>query len=130
MSTPPAEKFDDAWWLGCQPALRPANIWAVRPSVLIVDDHRRFRASARTLLESEGFDVVGEAADGDGALREVASLRARARLGASTTPLPRDHETSRLPMPAAAISNAISTTVLSRACSVSPTTYRWPGRRP
>jgi DNA-binding NarL/FixJ family response regulator len=43
--------------------------------VLIVDDHRRFRASARTLLESEGFDVVGEAADGVGALREVASLR-------------------------------------------------------
>jgi DNA-binding NarL/FixJ family response regulator len=41
---------------------------------LIVDDHRRFRASARALLESEGFDVVGEAADGEGALREVASL--------------------------------------------------------
>ena len=35
-------------------------------NVLIVDDHRRFRASAR---ESEGFDVVGEAADGDNALR-------------------------------------------------------------
>jgi DNA-binding NarL/FixJ family response regulator len=47
----------------------------VRPSVLIVDDHRRFRASARALLESEGFDVVGEAADGDGALRETATLR-------------------------------------------------------
>jgi DNA-binding NarL/FixJ family response regulator len=46
----------------------------VRPSVLIVDDHRRFRASARALLESGGFDVVGEAADGEGALREVASL--------------------------------------------------------
>jgi DNA-binding NarL/FixJ family response regulator len=47
----------------------------VRPSVLIVDDHRRFRASARALLESAGFDVVGEAADGEGALREVATLR-------------------------------------------------------
>jgi DNA-binding NarL/FixJ family response regulator len=47
----------------------------VRPSVLIVDDHRRFRASARALLESEGFDVVGEAADGDGALQEAAALR-------------------------------------------------------
>lgn len=27
------------------------------------------------MLESEGFDVVGEAADGDGALRETATLR-------------------------------------------------------
>jgi DNA-binding NarL/FixJ family response regulator len=53
----------------------PASIRAVRPSVLIVDDHRRFRASARALLESEGFDVVGEAADGDAALREAAALR-------------------------------------------------------
>ena len=43
--------------------------------MLIVDDHRRFRASARALLESEGFDVVGEAADGDAALREAAVLR-------------------------------------------------------
>jgi len=31
-------------------------------SVLIVDDHPSFRASARLLLESEGWDVVGEAA--------------------------------------------------------------------
>ena len=32
--------------------------------VLIVDDHPTFRATARLLLESEGFDVVGEAPDG------------------------------------------------------------------
>jgi CheY-like chemotaxis protein len=32
--------------------------------VLIVDDHPSFRATARLLLESEGFEVVGEAADG------------------------------------------------------------------
>lgn len=37
-------------------------------SVLIVDDHEGFRASARTLLELDGFDVVGEAADGASAL--------------------------------------------------------------
>ncbi len=55
--------------------LHAARIGVVRPSVLIVDDHRRFRASARALLESEGFDVVGEAADGDDALREAATLR-------------------------------------------------------
>ena len=34
------------------------------PSVLIVDDHPGFRARARALLESEGFEVVGEAGDG------------------------------------------------------------------
>lgn len=33
-------------------------------SVLIVDDHAGFRAAARRLLESEGYRVVGEAADG------------------------------------------------------------------
>jgi two-component system response regulator EvgA len=32
--------------------------------VLVVDDHAGFRASARTLLELDGFEVVGEAADG------------------------------------------------------------------
>ena len=43
--------------------------------VLIVDDHPTFRASARTLLELEGFDVVGEAEDGTGALAAVAALQ-------------------------------------------------------
>ncbi len=36
----------------------------MRPTVLIVDDHAAFRASARALLQAEGFDVVGEAANG------------------------------------------------------------------
>lgn len=44
-------------------------------SVLIVDDHAAFRRTARTLLEVEGFDVVGEAEDGRSALECVASLR-------------------------------------------------------
>ena len=44
-------------------------------SVLIVDDHPSFRASARMLLEAEGFDVVGEASDGLSALRAVEELR-------------------------------------------------------
>jgi DNA-binding NarL/FixJ family response regulator len=51
------------------------TIAAVRPTVLIVDDHQRFRASARALLEAEGYDVVGEAADGDEALTAIAALR-------------------------------------------------------
>jgi DNA-binding NarL/FixJ family response regulator len=42
---------------------------------LIVDDHPSFRASARVLLEAEGFDVVGEAADGAGALAEAGRLQ-------------------------------------------------------
>jgi two-component system response regulator EvgA len=33
-------------------------------TVLIVDDHDAFRASARALLERHGLDIVGEARDG------------------------------------------------------------------
>lgn len=40
----------------------------MHPTVLIVDDHGDFRASARTMLEGDGFLVVGEAADGDEAM--------------------------------------------------------------
>lgn len=47
----------------------------VRPTVLIVDDHEGFRASARVLLEAEGFAVVGEAADGGEAVEAVIRLR-------------------------------------------------------
>lgn len=36
----------------------------VSRTVLIVDDHPAFRASARMLLEDEGFEVVGEAESG------------------------------------------------------------------
>jgi len=42
--------------------------------VLIVDDHPSFRASARRLLEAEGFAVVGEAGDGAEALARAAEL--------------------------------------------------------
>ena len=50
------------------------NDLPVAPTLLIVDDHPSFRASARELLESEGFDVVGEAEDGASALAEVRRL--------------------------------------------------------
>lgn len=46
----------------------------VRPRLLIVDDHADFRVSARALLELEGFDVVGLAADGEEALAAVDRL--------------------------------------------------------
>lgn len=45
------------------------------PTVLLVDDHADFRASARALLEAEGFPVVGEAGDGAAALAAVERLR-------------------------------------------------------
>jgi DNA-binding NarL/FixJ family response regulator len=44
-------------------------------TILIVDDHPSFRGTARTLLESEGFDVVGEAADGASAIEAAISLQ-------------------------------------------------------
>src|ERR1700710_366875 len=43
-------------------------------TLVIVDDHAGFRASARALLELDDFAVVGEAGDGAGALSEVARL--------------------------------------------------------
>ena len=43
-------------------------------TVLIVDDHPTFRSTARLLLESEGFEVVGEAEDGQGALAAAGQL--------------------------------------------------------
>jgi DNA-binding NarL/FixJ family response regulator len=46
----------------------------VAPRVLIVDDHPSFRASARVLLEAEGFDVIGEAGDGASAIAEAKRL--------------------------------------------------------
>jgi DNA-binding NarL/FixJ family response regulator len=46
----------------------------VAATVLIVDDHAGFRSFARALLEAEGFDVVGEAADGASALAAAQAL--------------------------------------------------------
>jgi len=43
-------------------------------TVVIVDDHPSFRASARTLLELEGFEVLAEAADGASGLEMAAKL--------------------------------------------------------
>ena len=44
-------------------------------TILIVDDHAGFRAGARALLEADGFDVLGEAADGESAVKQVRRLR-------------------------------------------------------
>jgi two-component system invasion response regulator UvrY len=36
---------------------------------LVVDDHELFRAGVRDLLETHGFEVVADAADGEAAVR-------------------------------------------------------------
>jgi DNA-binding NarL/FixJ family response regulator len=46
----------------------------MRQSILIVDDDERFRGLARRLLETEGFEVVGEAGDGEAALAAAREL--------------------------------------------------------
>ncbi len=47
----------------------------VRSRVLIVDDHAGFRAVARAALEADGYQVLGEAADGGHAVSAAAELR-------------------------------------------------------
>jgi DNA-binding NarL/FixJ family response regulator len=41
---------------------------AVPTTVVIADDHPSFRASARAILEADGFEVVGEADNGAAAI--------------------------------------------------------------
>ena len=52
-----------------------ATIHRVGRSVLIVDDHAEFRRTLRALLEAEGFEVIGEAANGEAALLAVQRLQ-------------------------------------------------------
>jgi two-component system response regulator EvgA len=53
---------------------RSATLAGVPGRVLIVDDHPRFRRSARRALECDGWTVVGEAQDGTTGLAEAARL--------------------------------------------------------
>jgi DNA-binding NarL/FixJ family response regulator len=47
----------------------------VARTVLIVDDHPSFRASARAILEADEFEIVGEVEDGASGLRLLRQLR-------------------------------------------------------
>jgi DNA-binding NarL/FixJ family response regulator len=51
------------------------NRWQMAMTLMIVDDHRSFRQAARRVLESAGFVIVGEAADGESALDAILDLR-------------------------------------------------------
>jgi DNA-binding NarL/FixJ family response regulator len=56
----------------------PTGVWKdrrVRPTVLLVDDHAEFRASAAELLGAEGFDVIGTAPDAQRAVELALRLR-------------------------------------------------------
>lgn len=48
---------------------------AVRPRVVIADDHEAIRGGLRLLLEAADVDVVGEAGDGSAAVRNARALR-------------------------------------------------------
>src|SRR3954471_7439636 len=51
------------------------TIAGMATTVLIVDDHATFRSLARRVLEHHGFEVVGEARDGEAGLEAVRELR-------------------------------------------------------
>lgn len=55
--------------------LRLGETDGVPVRLLIVDDHAGFRAVARLALESAGYEVVGEAADGAQAVTATTRLR-------------------------------------------------------
>ena len=50
------------------------NGQAASRTILVVDDHAGFRATARRLLEGDGWNVVGEATDAASAIESVARL--------------------------------------------------------
>lgn len=45
-----------------------------KPTCVIADDHRMFRQAIRSLLEDEGFEILGEAEDGHEAVKLVSQL--------------------------------------------------------
>ena len=78
LATPSAPCGLPITMIGAGHSVCPGGLWddqRMRPTVLIVDDHAAFRASARALLQAEGFDVVGEAANGAAAVEAVTALR-------------------------------------------------------
>ena len=90
MSVPPGLELDDAApWRLESTATRPSRVrlallceaHSIRDNrrmartVLIVDDHPSFRTSARRVLEDAGYEVIGEAQDGESGLAAARNLR-------------------------------------------------------
>jgi DNA-binding NarL/FixJ family response regulator len=57
-----------------RPVWSNASIRDMSRSVLIVDDHPGFRTQTRTLLVAAGYEVVGEAGDGQSGMRAAREL--------------------------------------------------------
>jgi CheY-like chemotaxis protein len=55
-------------------ATAPCDDRVVNRSILLVDDHAGFRAEARAMLEADGYEVIGEAANGAAAVAEANRL--------------------------------------------------------
>jgi DNA-binding NarL/FixJ family response regulator len=73
---PPAGYPAPKVWIPAPTGTAPGGtIPLMSPTVLIVDDHPAFRASARRLLGRHDYDVVGEAADGREALAVAETVR-------------------------------------------------------
>ncbi|MGI9084072.1 MAG: response regulator [Aeromicrobium sp.] len=51
-----------------------------RMTLLIVDDHATFRTYARSMLVAEGYDVIGDVADGESAVEAAERLEPTAVL--------------------------------------------------
>jgi DNA-binding NarL/FixJ family response regulator len=76
-STPPNIRAPTRIALGAGPDDRASSrcdYSSMTRTLLIVDDHEGFRSWAREVLESEGFGIVGEAADGASAIKAVSDL--------------------------------------------------------
>ncbi len=65
--------------------------------VLLADDHPALRASLRGMLERAGIEVVGEAADGDEALRLAEELGPDVLVLDAVMPGPRAPQVIRTP---------------------------------
>jgi two-component system, NarL family, response regulator NreC len=60
--------------LSLRTALRYAGYRTMALRIIITDDHRLMRQGLRSLLDSQGFEVVGEAEDGRSAVKLVKKL--------------------------------------------------------
>jgi len=102
----------------------------MRPRLLIVDDHAGFGASARRLLEAEGFTVVGEADGARSALPAVVALSPDVVLVDIALPdgdgfdvcadIVRDHNAAVMHTSSRTITGLQDRLLVSRACGFIP----------
>ncbi|HEY1266617.1 MAG TPA: response regulator transcription factor, partial [Candidatus Binatia bacterium] len=66
------------------------------PRVVIADDHQLLRAGLRSLLEDQGFEVVGESENGRGAANLVRKVKPDALIIDINMPILNGIEATRL----------------------------------